>query len=85
MISRAQQGIQTAVAFLTMQFQALDEDNWVKLKQVIKYLKATRGIKLTLSVDDLSILKRRIDTHPMQRANIIRVASGTLYLLVKVL
>ena len=48
--------IQTAVAFLTTRVKAPDEDDWGKLKCVLKNLHGTRYLKLTLSVDSLSIL-----------------------------
>jgi hypothetical protein len=38
-----------------------DEDDWRKLKRVLKYLKGTRGLKLTLSVNDMSIIKWWVD------------------------
>ncbi len=43
-----------AVSFLTTRVQAPDEDDWGKLKRVLKYLKSTRYLKLTLSVDGMS-------------------------------
>jgi hypothetical protein len=57
MAARARQDIQTAVAFLTTRVKAPDEDDWGKLKQVLHYLNGTRYLKLTISVDNLSILK----------------------------
>ena len=41
--------------------QKPDEDDWGKLKQVLKYLKGTLYMKLTLEADNLSILKWWID------------------------
>jgi hypothetical protein len=51
--NRARCDIQTAVSFLTTRVQAPDEDNWGKLKRVLKYLKGTRYLKLTLNADQL--------------------------------
>jgi hypothetical protein len=34
--------------------QAPDEDDWGKLKRVLKYLKGTRYLKLTLSTDAMN-------------------------------
>ena len=62
MSSRARRDIQTAVAFLTTRAKAPDEDDWGRLKRVLKYLKGTIGLKLTLSVDDMSIIKWWINT-----------------------
>jgi hypothetical protein len=39
--NRACQDIQTVVSFLTTGVQAPDEDDWGKLKRVLKYLKGT--------------------------------------------
>jgi hypothetical protein len=52
--NRARQDIQTAVSFLTTQVQALNEDDWEKLKRVLKYLKGTQYLKLTLSADAMN-------------------------------
>ena len=48
-----QRDIQTAVAFLTTRVKRPDEDDWGKLKRLLKYLKGTRHMKLTLGVDSL--------------------------------
>ncbi len=42
------------VSFLTTQVQAPDEDDWGKLKRVLKYMKGTRYFKLTLSADAIN-------------------------------
>ena len=39
---RARQDTQSAVAFLNMRIKKPDEEEWEKLKQVLKYLKGTR-------------------------------------------
>ncbi len=39
----------------------LDEDNWGKLKRVLKYLNGTKYLKLKLSVDSLGMLKWYFD------------------------
>ena len=45
------------MVLLTTRGKKLDEDDWEKLKQVLKYIKGTRELKLTLSVGDISIMK----------------------------
>ena len=50
MATRARQDIQTAVAFLTTRVKSPDEDDWGKLKRVLKYLNGTRYLKLRLTV-----------------------------------
>ncbi len=49
----ARQDIQTAVSFLTTRVQAPDEDDWGKLKRILKYLNGTRHLKLTLCADQM--------------------------------
>jgi hypothetical protein len=55
-LSQVCHDIKTTVAFLTTRVKTPDEDNWGKLKRVIKYLNGTRYLKLTLSAESLSIL-----------------------------
>jgi hypothetical protein len=57
MATRARRDIQTAVAILTTQVKTLDEDDWGKLKWVLKYLNGTKYLKLNLSVNNLGLLK----------------------------
>jgi hypothetical protein len=52
--NRAHQDIQMAVSFLTTQVQAPDEDDWGKLKRVLKYLMGIKYLKLILSVDAMN-------------------------------
>jgi hypothetical protein len=61
MATRAQRDIQTAVAFLTTQVKSPDEDDWHKLKKVLKYLNGMKYLKLTLSMGNLGVLKWYID------------------------
>lgn len=51
--SRARRDIQTAVSFLTTRVKDPDEDDWGKLKRILKYLNGTRNMKLTLEADQL--------------------------------
>ena len=52
----------TMVAFLNTRVKKPDEEYWVKLKAMLKYLKGTQNLKLTLSVDDMSVVKWWADT-----------------------
>ena len=59
---RARPDIQTAGSFLTKRVKQPDEDDWGKLKRVLKYLKGTLHImKLTLSVVNLSTIRWYVD------------------------
>ena len=55
------QDIQTVVEFLTKPVKKTDEEYWGKLKRVLKYLKITRELKLTLRVDDIPVVKWWLD------------------------
>ncbi len=61
MATRARRDIQTAVAFLTTLVKDPDEDDWGKLKRVLKYLNGTKYLKLNLSIDNLGVLKWFVD------------------------
>ena len=54
--SRARQDIQTAVAFLTTQVKNPDEDDWGKLRSVLKYINGTKYMELRLSVNIMSVI-----------------------------
>ena len=58
---RARPDIQTAVAFLTTRVRAPDEDDYKKLARVMKYLRGTRTLPLTLEADNLQLVKWWID------------------------
>ena len=59
--NKSQTRYQTAVAFLTTRVKSPDEDDWGKLKRVLKYLNGTKYLKLRLTVDNLSVLKWYVD------------------------
>jgi hypothetical protein len=61
MVTRARRDIQMAVAFLTTRVKSPDEDDWVKLKRILRYLNGTKYLKLSISVIDLGILKWYVD------------------------
>ena len=49
--NRLHRDIQTAVSFLTTRVQSPEEDDWEKLKRILKYLNGTRNLKLMLHTD----------------------------------
>ena len=49
--TRVRRDIQTTVAFLTTRVKKPGEDDWGKLKRVLKYLNGTRHLHLKLTVD----------------------------------
>ena len=59
--ARVRQDIQTEVELLTTCMKKPDRDDWGKLECVLKILKGTRELKLTLSVDDILVVKWWVD------------------------
>jgi hypothetical protein len=55
--SRACKDIQLAVSFLTTRVKQPDEDNWNKLKWLLKYIHGKIFMPLILRADNLSIIK----------------------------
>ncbi len=53
--------IQVAVAFLTTRVKSPDEDDYKKLARVIRYLRMTKGLTLTLEADKTHIIKWWVD------------------------
>ena len=58
---RARRDIQVAVAFLTTRVKKPDIDDWGKLRRVLKYLKGTKYMKLTLTIDNMSMIRWWVD------------------------
>ena len=54
---KAMHDIQTPVAFLTARVKWPDEDNWGKLKRVLKYMNWTQQLKLTIQSWKLDLVK----------------------------
>jgi hypothetical protein len=59
--SRVQRDIQMAVSFLTTRVKKPDEDDWGKLKRVLKYLKGTIHMKLRLTVENIGVIRCWVD------------------------
>jgi hypothetical protein len=59
--SRVQRDVQTTVTFLTTRIKKPDEDDWGKLKRLMRYLRVTKHKKLELTVDNISFLKWWVD------------------------
>ena len=58
---RFSRDLKLPVYFLTTQVKYPDEDVWGELKCVLKYLKGTKHIKLTVPMDSVSIIKWWLD------------------------
>ena len=61
-LSRVRRDIQTTVAFLTARIKRPDNDDWGKLRRVLKYLHLSRYLKLTLFAESLSNIVWYVDT-----------------------
>jgi hypothetical protein len=83
---RARPDIQVPVSYLTSRVTKADEDDWKKLKRMLQYIHSTINMKMTLSVDDLSIIKTWVDasyaTHADMKSHTganITLGKGTIY------
>lgn len=61
MCKRARPDTQLTVGFLCVRVKAPDLDDWKKLKRLFQYLRATKGIYLTLEADEATVAKWWID------------------------
>ena len=83
---RARPDIQTAVAFLCTRVKTPDEDDYKKLVRVMKYLRGTIALKLTLEASNNRVIKWWVDgafaIHPDMRSHSGGIASlgkGAIY------
>jgi hypothetical protein len=83
---RARPDIQVPIAFLTSRVTNADQDDWKKLKRLLEYLHGTSDMPLTLSIDNLTVVKSWVDAsyaiHKDMRSHtggIIMMGKGTLY------
>jgi hypothetical protein len=70
---RARPDIQPAVAVLATKVQKSNEQDWQQLIRLMKYLNGTRKLHLTLSIDNLRVIKWYVDAsfavHPDFRSH----------------
>ncbi len=81
---QARRDIQVAVAFLTTRIKKPGMDDWGKLRRVLKYLKGAKHMKLTLTIDDLLMIRWWVDASDRTHmdcnghtASIISLGGGT--------
>jgi hypothetical protein len=55
--ARARKDIQPAVAFLTTRVRDPDEDDWLKLKRLLRYIRGTIHMPLILRAESLNVIK----------------------------
>ena len=77
---RARPDIMTAIAFLSTRVREPDEDDWKKLIRLLRYLKGTRDLHLTLQADDSSLVKWFGDASFAVHANMKSHTGGMLTL-----
>ena len=83
---RARPDIQTAVAFLCTRVKGPDTDDYKKLTRVMRYLRATIGMPLTLEADGSNVYKWWADAsygvHPDMRSHtggVLSLGRGAVY------
>ena len=80
-LSLVRRDIQTTVAFLTTRVKHPDQDDWGKLKRVLKYLLCTRSLCLTLLLN-LSQILHGLSMLPINSTMIARATLAPSLLLV---
>jgi hypothetical protein len=60
-ITRSRKDIQTTVVFLATLAREPDEDEWVKMKRLLMYMKSTINMPLILRDDSLNVIKWWVD------------------------
>ncbi len=60
-LSCVRRDIQTTIAFLTTRVKHPDEDDWGKLKRVLRYFHGTRLLRLSLCAESISNIKWYVD------------------------
>ena len=83
---RARPDIQVPISFLSSRVTKADRDDWKKLKRLLEYLQGTIDMPLTLSIDNMSLLKTWVDAayalhHDMRShtGGVIMMGKGALY------
>ncbi|MGL4352274.1 MAG: Ty1/Copia family ribonuclease HI, partial [Plesiomonas shigelloides] len=83
---RARPDIQTAVSFLSKRVKAPDEDDYKKLRRVMRYLRNTKEMPLTLEADGTRVLKWWVDAsfavHPDMKGHtggMLTLGKGAVY------
>jgi hypothetical protein len=85
--NRARPDVQLPISFLSSRVTCADEDDWKKLKRMLQYLNGTIDMSLTLSIDNISVIKTWVDAAygvhndnmRSQTGGTIMMGKGTLY------
>ena len=83
---RARPDIQTSVAFLCTRVKGPDEDDYKKLSRVMKYLRGTVNMPLTLEANNMHVIKWWVDAsfavHPDMKSHtggVMTLGKGATY------
>ena len=83
---RARPDIQTAIAFLCTRVKCPDEDDYKKLTRVMRYLRGTELLPLTLEADDTHVMRWWVDAsfavHPDMKGHtggVLSMGKGAVY------
>ena len=74
---RPRRDCRTAVAFLTSCVSDPEEDNWAKLKRVLRYLKCNQSLALTLEASNLGLIHWHVNASFAVHAGMIRATPVT--------
>ena len=58
---RAQQDTGTAISYLTIRVREIDQNDWLKIVHVFKYVRGTKDLPLIISAYRSGIIKWNID------------------------
>lgn len=85
-VKKAQPDAQVPISFLASRVTCADEDDWKKLKRLLQYLHGSANMPLTLSIDNVSVIKTWVDAsygvHDdmcSHTGGVIMMGKGTLY------
>jgi hypothetical protein len=71
--------VQLPVSFLSSRVTCADEDDWKKLKRMLQYLNGTVDMPLTLSIDNISVIKTWVDAaYGVHNDNMRSQTGGTI-------
>jgi hypothetical protein len=83
---RARPDTAVPISFLTTRVTKPDRDNWKKLKRMLEYLSGTKDMPLTISTNQMNLIKTWVDTsyasHSHMRSHtggLIMMGKGALY------
>ena len=80
LVVRPRRDCRTAVAFLSTRVKEPDEDNWGKLRRLLRYLKRNPSLPLVLKADNLGLVHWHVDASFAVHADMKSHTGGTMSL-----